>query len=413
MMRPHDQRAVLALDDGLVLEGEALGASGWAGGEVVFTTSLTGYQEVLSDPSYCGQIVVMAYPLVGNYGFMDEALESGRPQVAGFVVRWAAPGDDAAGRAGLDAYLRAWGVVGIAGVDTRRLVRHLRAGGVRRGVIASAEASTADLVARARALPDLGDLDLVGRVSTREVLRYPGDGPRIAVLDCGVKQGIVRHLWARGCDVTVFPHDATAAQIRAAGAQGLVVSNGPGDPARLGAIAREVAALWGAMPVLGICLGHQILALAAGARTFKLPFGHRGSNHPVRDEETGQVAITTQNHGYAVDEATLAGTGLHVTHRNLHDGTVEGMRHRRLPVFSVQYHPEGRPGPQDAVALFDRFLAMVAAHGTPGRGRAVDGLQAPDAAGRAPRGPDGPAGMGGADHPAAGSAPAADEAGRR
>ena len=271
--------------------------------------------------------------------------------------------------------------MGIAGVDTRRLVRHLRTGGVRRGVIATADASTADLVARARALPDLGALDLVGRVSTREVLRYPGDGPRIAVLDCGVKQGIVRHLRARGCDVTVFPHDATAAQIRAAGAQCLVVSNGPGDPARLGAIAREVAALWEAMPVLGICLGHQILALAAGARTFKLPFGHRGSNHPVRDGETGQVAITTQNHGYAVDEATLAGTGLLVTHRNLHDGTVEGMRHRRLPVFSVQYHPEGRPGPQDSVALFDRFLAMVAAHGTPGRRRAIHRVQ--------PRGTDG------------------------
>ncbi|MDR7555522.1 MAG: glutamine-hydrolyzing carbamoyl-phosphate synthase small subunit [Armatimonadota bacterium] len=354
------RRARLVLDDGQMFDGEALGAPGWTGGEVVFTTSLTGYQEVLSDPSYCGQIVVMAYPLVGNYGFTDEALESPRPQVAGFVVRWAAPGDEAAGRAALDDYLRAWGVVGIAGVDTRRLVRHLRTGGVRRGVIATGDASPADLLARARGLPDLGDLDLVARVSTREVLRYPGDGPRIAVLDCGAKQGIVRHLRARGCDVTVFPHDATAAQIRASGAQGLVVSNGPGDPARLGAIAREVAALWEAMPVLGICLGHQILALAAGARTFKLPFGHRGSNHPVRDEETGRVAITTQNHGYAVDEATLAGTGLQVTHRNLHDGTVEGMRHRHLPVFAVQYHPEGRPGPQDSVAVFDRFLAMVA-----------------------------------------------------
>lgn len=360
---PCPRPARLVLDDGQVFEGEALGAPGWTGGEVVFTTSMTGYQEVLSDPSYCGQIVVMAYPLVGNYGFADEALEASRPHVAGFVVHWAAPGAETAGRAALDAYLRAWGVVGLAGVDTRRLVRHLRAGGVRRGVIATDGAALADLLARARALPDLGDLDLVARVSTREVVRYPADGPRIAVLDCGVKQGIIRQLRARGCDVTVFPHTAGAQEIAAAGAAGLVVSNGPGDPARLGAIAREVAALWDAMPVMGICLGHQLLALAAGARTFKLRFGHRGSNHPVRDEGTGRVAITTQNHGYAVDEATLAGTGFQVTHRNLHDGTVEGMRHCRLPVFSVQYHPEGRPGPQDSTALFDRFLAMVTAGG--------------------------------------------------
>jgi carbamoyl-phosphate synthase small subunit len=383
------RRARLVLDDGQLFEGEALGAPGWTGGEVVFTTSLTGYQEVLSDPSYCGQIVVMAYPLVGNYGFADDALESHRPHVAGFVVRWAAPGDETTGRTALDAYLRTWGVVGVAGVDTRRLVRHLRTGGVRRGVVSTEDVSPGELLARARALPDLGELDLVARVSTRRVVRYPAPGPRIAVLDCGVKQGIVRCLRARGCDVTVWPHDAPADRIRAAGAQGLVVSNGPGDPARLGAVAREVAALWDAMPVMGICLGHQILALAAGARTFKLPFGHRGSNHPVRDEETGRVAITTQNHGYAVDEATLAGTGFEVTHRNLHDGTVEGMRHRRLPVFTVQYHPEGRPGPRDSVGLFDRFLALVAAHGAPGVRRTVHHMQVRGGTGREPRGPDG------------------------
>ncbi|MBI3998229.1 MAG: glutamine-hydrolyzing carbamoyl-phosphate synthase small subunit [Armatimonadetes bacterium] len=356
-------RATLALDDGLVMSSEAMGAAGSAGGEVVFTTSLTGYQEVLSDPSYRGQIVVMAYPLIGNYGFSDASLESTQPQAAGFVVRWAAPSDAPAGRDGLDAYLRAWGVVGIAGVDTRRLVRHLRAGGVRRGILSTDHESPGDLVARARALPDLGEIDLVAQVSTPEVIRHPADGPRIVVLDCGAKQGIVRHLRARGCDVTIFPHNATADDIRAVGTQGLIVSNGPGDPARLGSIARQVAALWEEMPVMGICLGHQILAIAAGARTFKLPFGHRGSNHPVRDETTGRVAITTQNHGYAVEEASLAGTGFEVTHHNLHDGTVEGMRHRRLPVFSIQYHPEGRPGPQDSAHLFDRFLDMVRARG--------------------------------------------------
>jgi carbamoyl-phosphate synthase small subunit len=348
-------QAVLVLDDGLVQVGESIGATGWAGGEVVFTTSLVGYQEVLSDPSFRGQIVVMAYPLIGNYGFSDAGLESPRPQVAGFVVRWSAPD-------GLDAYLRAWGLVGIAGVDTRRLVRHLRTGGVRRGIISTEDESHGDLVARARVLPDLGEVDLVAQVSTSEIIRWPSDGPRIAVLDCGVKQSIVSNLRARGCDVTVFPHDTTAEAIRTAGAQGLVITNGPGDPARLQAIAGEVRALWEEMPIMGVCLGHQILAIAAGARTFKLPFGHRGSNHPVRDEVTGVVVITTQNHGYAVDEASLAGTDFEVTHHNLHDGTVEGMCHHRLPVFSVQYHPEGRPGPQDSVHLFDRFLALVRTH---------------------------------------------------
>ncbi len=357
-------RAVLALEDGLILAGEALGAAGSTGGEVVFTTSLTGYQEVLSDPSYRGQIVVMAYPLIGNYGFSDAALESSHPQAAGFVVRWDAPGSSGGSPAAgdLDAYLRAWGIVGIAGVDTRRLVRHLRSHGVRRGIITSDDESRGDLVARARAVPDLGEVDLVAQVSTLDVQHWPADGPRVAVLDCGVKRGIVANLRALGCDVRVFPHDTPAEAIRTAGAQGLVITNGPGDPARLGAIAREVAALWTEIPVMGICLGHQILAIAAGAQTFKLPFGHRGSNHPVRDELTGLVAITTQNHGYAVDEASLAGVGFEVTHYNLHDGTVEGMRHKTLPVFSVQYHPEGRPGPQDSAHLFRRFFEMIRAH---------------------------------------------------
>ncbi|MGH2406410.1 MAG: glutamine-hydrolyzing carbamoyl-phosphate synthase small subunit [bacterium] len=352
---------VLALEDGFVQVGESIGAAGWTGGEVVFTTSLTGYQEVLSDPSYRGQIVVMAYPLIGNYGFSDAGLESHHPQAAGFVVRWGAPAaeDPASGDIGLDAYLRASGIVGIAGIDTRRLVRHLRTGGVRRGIISTETESHGDLVARARALPDLGEVDLVAQVSTPQVVRHPGDGLRIAVLDCGVKQGIVNNLRARGCDVTVLPHDATTEAIQATGAQGLVITNGPGDPSRLQSIAGEVRGLWEEIPIMGICLGHQILAIAAGARTFKLPFGHHGSNHPVRDETTGKVAITTQNHGYAVDEPSLKGTGFEVTHHNLHDGTVEGMRHLDLPIFSVQFHPEGRPGPQDSAHLFDRFLQMV------------------------------------------------------
>lgn len=356
-------RATLALDDGLVMTGEAIGAAGSAGGEAVFTTGPTGYQEVLSDPSYRGQIVIMAYPLIGNYGFDDAHLESHRPQAAGFVVRWAAPGTGREGDdRGLDAYLRAWGVVGIAGVDTRRLVRHLRTGGVRRGLITTDEDLPAALVARARALPDLGELDLVEQVSTREVVHWPGGGPRIAVLDCGTKQGIIKQLRARDCEVVLLPHSAPAPAIRDTRPAGFIITNGPGDPARLRGIAAEVRAVWEEMPVMGICLGHQILAIAAGAKTYKMPFGHRGSNHPVRDETTGRVAITTQNHGYAVDETSLAGSGFQVTHRNLHDGTVEGMRHRHLPIMSVQYHPEGRPGPQDSAGLFDRFLQMVRTH---------------------------------------------------
>jgi carbamoyl-phosphate synthase small subunit len=366
-------RATLALEDGLVVTGEAIGAAGSSGGEVVFTTSMTGYQEVLTDPSYRGQIVVMAYPLVGNYGIEDRWRESERPHLAGFAVRWASPGTEdgtpdrggtvgVGSRCALDAYLQRWGICGIAGIDTRRLVRHLRAVGVRRGILTTDEASPSDLVARARAVPDLGDRDLVAEVSTSQIVRWPGGGPRIAVLDCGAKYGIVDHLRARGCEVVVVPHDTPAEVIRMERPAGLVISNGPGDPARLGSIAAEVGALWGALPIMGICLGHQLLAIAAGARTFKLPFGHRGSNHPVRDETTGRVAITTQNHGYAVDESSLAGTGFEVTHRNLHDGTVEGMRHRRLPIVSVQYHPEGRPGPLDSTHLFDRFLQMVHDH---------------------------------------------------
>jgi carbamoyl-phosphate synthase small subunit len=354
--------ATLALEDGLVLTGDSIGSPGSTGGEVVFTTSLTGYQEVLSDPSFRGQIVVMAYPLIGNYGFSDAWLESHHPQAAGFAVRWAAPESSRQLGGGLDAYLRGWNLVGISGIDTRRLVRHLRTVGVRRGIITTDRESVGDLVARARAIPDLGDLDLVAQVSTPEVLHYPGEGPRIAVLDCGVKQGIVRNLRARGCEVFVLPHDTPAQDIREVRAAGLVIANGPGDPARLQSIAAEVRALWDEMPMMGICLGHQILGIAAGGMTFKLPFGHRGSNHPVLDRTTGRVAITTQNHGYAVEETSMAGTGFEVTHHNLHDGTVEGMRHRRLPIFSVQYHPEGRPGPQDSTLLFDRFLDLVRAH---------------------------------------------------
>jgi carbamoyl-phosphate synthase small subunit len=356
-------RARVALEDGTVLEGRSIGAPGEAGGEVVFTTAMTGYEEVLSDPSYRGQIVTMAYPLIGNYGVSGEAWESSRPHVGGFIVgeaascphHWQSQGT-------LSQTLLHWQIVGVAGVDTRFLVRHLRTHGLQRGVLSTEDVPDGVLVARARALPDPGTLDLVGQVSTDTPRRYPGAGPRVAILDCGVKQGIIDGLRRRGCDVWVLPHRTTAEEVLALAPAGLILSPGPGDPAALRHQIDQVRRLWEHLPIFGICLGHQIIGLAAGARTFKLPYGHRGSNHPVKDLESGSVCVTTQNHGYAVDPACVEDSELVVTHRNLTDGTVEGLRHRRLPIFSLQYHPEGRPGPQESAFLFDRWMEMLAAH---------------------------------------------------
>ena len=355
-------QARLVLEDGMVLTGRSIGASGSAGGEVVFTTAMTGYQEVLSDPSYRGQIVTMAYPLIGNYGVSATAWESFRPHVAGFVVaeaaahphHWRSEGS-------LTGLLARWGVVGLAGVDTRCLVRHLRTHGLQRGIICTQDLPEGELVARARALPDIGTLDLVGQVSTAHMQHYPGPGPRIAVLDCGVKWGIVENLRRRGCDTWVLPHLTTAEEILGLRPAGLVLSPGPGDPKVLAHQVGQVWRLWERLPIFGICLGHQILGRAAGAETFKLPFGHRGSNHPVKDLARSRVYVTTQNHGYAVDDVSLPAAEIVVTHRNLHDGTVEGLRHRRLPIMSVQYHPEGRPGPLDSAYLFEEWMGMIGA----------------------------------------------------
>lgn len=361
-------RARVALEDGVVLSGRAIGARGWTGGEVVFTTAMTGYEEVLSDPSYRGQIVTMAYPLIGNYGVSGEAWESPTLQVAGFVVGEAAdrPHHWRAQRT-LSAALAHAGIVGIAGVDTRFLVRHLRTHGLKRGVISTEDISDAELVRRAQTLPDIGTLDLVSEVSTPTVQRYAGPGPRVAVLDCGVKRGIVEHLRRRGCDVWVLPCRTTAEEILDLAPQGLVLSPGPGDPRILDHQVAQIRRLWRRLPIFGICLGHQLIARAAGAETFKLPYGHRGSNHPVKELESGRVCVTTQNHGYAVDERSLAGSKLIVTHRNLNDGTVEGLRHAHLPIVSIQYHPEGRPGPNDSAYLFDQWMALVAGTGEASR----------------------------------------------
>ncbi len=367
----------VVLEDGLVLAGRAIGARGWTGGEVVFTTAMTGYEEVLSDPSYRGQIVTMAYPLIGNYGVSGDAWESFRPHVAGFIVGEAAdrPHHWRSERT-LAATLAHWQIVGIADIDTRLLVRHLRNHGLKRGVISTEDVSDAALVARAQSLPDIGTLDLVGEVSTEAVQHHPGPGPRVAVLDCGIKRGIIDHLKHRGCDVWILPHRTTAEEILDLKPAGLVLSPGPGDPKILPHQVAQVQHLWERLPLFGICLGHQLIGRAAGGETFKLPYGHRGSNHPVKDLESGRVYVTTQNHGYAVDEVSLDPSEVVVTHRNLNDGTVEGLRHRRLPIVSVQYHPEGRPGPHDSGYLFDRWMQMIGAGPLAGAGPAPAGLPA-------------------------------------
>lgn len=346
----------LVLEDGAIFAGVRIGATHDAAGEVVFTTSMTGYQEVISDPSYRGQIVVMAYPLIGNYGFSQHAWEAPGPHVAGFIVRQSSTSPSHyLSREPLDGFLSCHRVVGLAEVDTRRLVRHLRAHGLKRGVIV--ERADADAVSLARALPPLHEQDLVGQVSRREIEVLSGVGPRIALMDCGVKAGIVDALRRRGCEVVLMPHTASPDQIRAVRPDGVLVSNGPGDPAVLTPTVATVRALLGEVPLMGVCLGHQLLALALGGRTYKMKFGHRGSNQPVQELVTGRVMVTTQNHGYAVDPALP--DSAEVTHANLNDGTVEGLRHRSLPAFSVQFHPEGRPGPTDAEFLYDRFLELI------------------------------------------------------
>lgn len=355
-------KAILALEDGTTFTGEPLGREGIAAGEVVFTTSMTGYQEVLSDPSYRGQIVVMTYPLIGNYGISEDAWEASEVHVAGFVVRepthapshWKAISD-------LHSTLLRRGIVGIAGVDTRRLVLHLRKRGLMRGVIGPSTISPQELVSMAQAIPPIGEQALVEEVSSHAPQHFPGDGPRIVLLDCGVKRGILAALRERRCEVWCVPHRMEAKEILSLNPDGIVISNGPGDPARLVDVAGEVARLLEAKPLLGICLGHQLVALALGARTYKMKFGHRGSNHPVEWVGKGRILITTQNHGYAVDMETLP-REVEVSFRHLHDGTVEGLRHRRLPVLTVQFHPEGRPGPRDAEVLYDHFLDLVRGH---------------------------------------------------
>jgi carbamoyl-phosphate synthase small subunit len=370
--------ALLVLRDGRVFRGEALGARGEAWGEVIFNTAMTGYQEVLTDPSYRGQIVVMTYPLMGNYGLNDEDAESRRPWVNGFVVKEAAAHPSSwRGRISLDTYLERHGIAGIQGIDTRALTRHLRDRGAQDGIISSADLDEASLIEKARALPGLIGRDLVREVTTERPWQWrqgvwdpergytvpPAPRLRVVAYDCGIKLNILRQLASAGCDVTVVPAMATSAEVLEHEPDGVFLSNGPGDPEAVPYLIDSVRALIGRVPIFGICLGHQILGLAAGGSTHKLPFGHHGVNHPVKDLETGKVEITSQNHGFVVDPRSVERAGWALTHVNLNDGTCEGLRHREWPVFSVQYHPEASPGPHDASYLFHRFTALMSRKG--------------------------------------------------
>ena len=385
--------AKLALEDGTVFTGRAFGARGEVDGEVVFNTSMTGYQEILTDPSYHGQIVTMTYPEIGNYGVNDEDLESRRPWVRGFVIR------ELSGRVSnfraqesLEAFLARHGIIGIEGVDTRALVRLTRVRGAMKGILSTADLDDASLVDKARKSPGLVGRDLAREVMPRESFTWEpglnqrflfdqhGSGsnrhpagtqqasasrrPHVVALDFGMKWNILRHLVNIGCRVTAVPGSMPAQAILDHQPDGIFLSNGPGDPGALEQATQALrtlirtAAESRGIPIFGICLGHQILGQAFGGKTFKLKFGHRGANHPVRNEMTGKIEITTQNHGFAVDPATLP-ADVELSHVNLNDQTLEGLRHKRLPVFSVQYHPEASAGPHDSQYLFDEFRTMI------------------------------------------------------
>lgn len=388
-MSAENRIAKLALEDGTVFTGRAFGASGTSEGEVVFNTSMTGYQEILTDPSYKGQIVTMTYPLIGNYGINKQDVESKTPHVAGFIIKELAPVySNYRADMSLSDYLKRYNLIGIEGIDTRALTRKLRVSGAMRGVLSTEISDDAQLVEKARGAAQMLGADWVQAVKPAQQYAWDedmgswgtgpverGDGLHVVALDCGAKHNILRNFAERGIRVTVLPPDTTPEEIMKHRPDGLFVSNGPGDPAALDYAVKPLQGVMGKVPIFGICLGHQLLGRAIGADTFKLKFGHRGGNQPVKNLDTGRVEITSQNHGFAVDPKTLEAKGGVITHVNLNDGTVEGFRHQTLPVFSVQYHPEASPGPHDAAYLFDAFVEMMKS-GKPPTGERLKQLQA-------------------------------------
>jgi carbamoyl-phosphate synthase small subunit len=351
-------KAILALEDGTIFHGNSFGMEGEIIGEAVFNTGMTGYQEVLTDPSYCGQLVTMTYPLIGNYGVNFDDIESIRPQVRGFIVReLCKTPSNWRSIESLNDYLKRHNIIGIEGIDTRALTRILRDKGTMKGVISTDP--DFDFDKKINEIKAYTIKDPVHEVTTQEVVNYPGNGFKVALLDYGIKQNIIRSLLKRGCEVNVFPAWSTAEEILASNPDGIMLSNGPGDPKDCSKEINTIHELIGKRPIFGICLGHQLTALANNADTEKLKYGHRGCNHPVKDIEKDLTYITSQNHGYTIIEDTLDKTKMIVSHRNMNDGTVEGVRYKNVPLFTVQFHPEASPGPADTAYLFDEFIEMM------------------------------------------------------
>ena len=372
-MEQTKTKGAIALEDGRIFEGESFGATGSKTGEVVFNTSMTGYQEVLTDPSYKGQIVTMTYPLIGNYGVNDGDIESAAPKVEGFIVREYCPyPSNNRAEGALGDYLKQHQVVALSEIDTRALTRHIREAGAMRAVIAGGAYEPDELVDMARKAPGLIGRDLVKEVTCDAPYEWtggeslPDDAPHVVVYDFGAKLNILRCLHDVGCRVTVVPASTCAEKVLEMDRDGIMLSNGPGDPAGVPYAVQEVRNLLGEKPIFGICLGHQLLGRALGGETYKLKFGHRGANHPVQDLETEEIDITCQNHGFCVDMDTLDTDEIELTHLNLNDDTLEGLRHRELPVMSVQHHPEASAGPHDARNLFNRFRRMIDENRQPG-----------------------------------------------
>ena len=367
-------KALVALEDGTIFEGESFTGPGEATGEVVFNTGMSGYQEVLTDPSYTGQIVTMTYPLIGNYGVNDEDNESAKIQVEAFLIKeYNAIPCNFRATGSLGDFLRKQGVLGVEGIDTRALTRHIRIGGAMKCVVSTEDLNPESLIAKAKNSAGLVGRDLVKEVTCSEPYGWTADGPKpgsnfttaapgkykVVCFDFGLKYNQLRLLAERGCSVQVVPATTSGAEVLAMNPDGVFLSNGPGDPAGVPGVVENIRAILGKKPVFGICLGHQMLGLAYGGKTYKLKFGHRGGNQPVKDLSTGKIEITSQNHGFCVDMASLNPDEVELTHVNLNDNSVEGMRHKKFSAFSVQHHPENAPGPHDSIYLFDRFIEAM------------------------------------------------------